>query len=149
MSAVASQELHEEVRRRLAEHDIRYTGGRQAVVRTLQRVEGPQSAADLHKRVRSIPLSSLYRSLMVLADVGILSKHHDSDGLARFELAEWLMGHHHHMVCTSCGRVEDIEPSSDVETAIRRLIDDLASSVDYQVEDHVLEVSGICPACSK
>ncbi len=147
MSTTAS-ETNESVRRRLADQDIRFTTGRQAVVKALQRVSGPQSAADLHTRLRSVPLSSLYRSLTVLDEAGVLRKHHDADGLARFELAEWLAGHHHHVVCTECGLVEDVELDEAAETELHRLADRIGAEAGYQVRGHVLEVEGVCGACA-
>lgn len=140
-------ETNEAIRRRLAEREIRYTRGRQSVVKALQRVNGPQSAADLHGRIRSVPLSSLYRSLTVLDDAGVLRKHHDADGLARFELAEWLSGHHHHVVCTECGVVEDVELDAAAESSLHDLADGIARGAGYVVSDHVLEVEGVCGGC--
>lgn len=139
-------ELHEAVRRRLAEHDVRYTTGRKSVVTTLVRLEGPESAAELHQRM-DVPLSSLYRSLTVLDEAGILDRHHDSDGLARFELAEWLTGHHHHLVCVSCGTVEDFELDDDAERAIDAFAGGVAAEAGYEMTGHNLEVEGVCPSC--
>ncbi len=116
--SIETTELHESVRRRLAEHEIRYTSGRKAVVTAMVRLAGPESAADLHRRM-DVPLSSLYRNLTVLDEAGVLVKHHDADGLARFELAEWLSGHHHHVVCINCGAVEDVELSERNEKELR------------------------------
>jgi Fur family transcriptional regulator, ferric uptake regulator len=144
---ISPSDVHEEVRSRLATHEIRYTGGRQAVIKALQRVNGPQSAADLHKRVKSVPLSSLYRSLTVMDEAGVLRKHHDADGLARFELAEWLTGHHHHVVCVECGKVEDVELDKKAEKMLDQLAETLATAAGYQLDGHVLEVEGVCGSC--
>jgi Fur family ferric uptake transcriptional regulator len=140
-------DVHEAVRRHLLALDVRYTGGRQAVVRALLRVSGPQSAADLHKRIRSVPLSSLYRSLTVLDEAGILRKHHDAGGVARFELAEWLAGHHHHLVCIECGAVEDVELPARSERMLETLARSVADAAGYSVDGHVLEVEGVCRPC--
>ncbi|MFP3914508.1 MAG: Fur family transcriptional regulator [Actinomycetota bacterium] len=141
-------ELHEAVRHRLAEHGIRYTPGRQELVTALVRLDGPESAADLHRRM-DVPLSSLYRSLTVLDEAGVLEKHHDSDGLARFELAEWLTGHHHHLVCVDCGIVEDMELDARSEETLDRLAARAAEAAGYTQTGHNLEVEGLCPACRK
>jgi Fur family transcriptional regulator, ferric uptake regulator len=140
-------ELHESVRRRLAERDIRYTNGRRVVVTTMVRLGGPKSAAELHRRMSNIPLSSLYRSLTVLDEAGILEKHHDVDGLARFELAEWLTGHHHHVVCLDCGTVEDVELEDEAEAMLDRLAAQIAGDTGYEVAGHNLEVEGVCGSC--
>lgn len=139
-------ELHEAVRRRLAEHDIRYTRGRQSLITALVRLEGPESAADLHRRM-NVPLSSLYRSLTVLDQAGVLEKHHDAGGLARFELAEWLTGHHHHLVCVDCGMVEDVELDRDAEQLLERLAVRAAKEAGYEQTGHNLEVEGLCQSC--
>lgn len=139
-------ELHEAVRRRLAELDVRYTRGRQSLVTALVRLDGPESAADLHRRMNA-PLSSLYRSLTVLDEAGVLEKHHDADGLARFELAEWLTGHHHHLVCVDCGLVEDVELDPASEELLERVAVQAAKEAGYDQTGHNLEVEGLCPSC--
>lgn len=141
-----SADLHEAVSRRLAEHDIRYTRGRQSVVTALVPLEGPESAADLHRRM-NVPMSSLYRSLTVLDEAGVLEKHHDADGLARFELAEWLTGHHHHLVCVDCGTVEDVQLDPPSEELLEGLARRVAEKAGYRQTGHNLEVEGLCRAC--
>lgn len=139
-------ELHEAVRRRLTEHDIRYTRGRQSVITALVRLDGPESAADLHRRM-NVPLSSLYRSLTVLDEAGVLEKHHDADGLARYELAEWLTGHHHHLVCVDCGMVEDVQLDPAAEKWLERMAVQAARAAGYDQTGHNLEVEGLCESC--
>lgn len=141
-------ELHETVRRYLAERDIRYTNGRRSVITTLVRIGGPESAAELHQRM-DVPLSSLYRSLTVLDEAGVLQRHHDADGLARFELAEWLSGHHHHLVCVNCGVVEDFQLQESDERMLDRLASGVATSAGYELTGHNLEVEGVCGSCQK
>lgn len=146
MTSFHPSELHESVRRHLAEREIRYTRGRQSIITTLLRLAGPESAADLHGRV-DVPLSSLYRSLTVLDEAGVLVRHHDADGLARFELAEWLTGHHHHLVCVSCGTVEDFEPGEGAEAKLADLARRVGEEAGYNVTGHNLEVEGLCRQC--
>lgn len=145
-SGARHADLHEAVRRMLADRDIRYTKGRQSVVTALVRLDGPESAADLHRRM-NVPLSSLYRSLTVLDEAGVLEKHHDAGGLARFELAEWLTGHHHHLVCVDCGTVEDVELDRTSEEALERLAVQAARAAGYHQTGHNLEVEGLCQSC--
>lgn len=141
-----SADLHEAVRRHLAERHIRYTSGRQTVINALVKVDGPESAAELHDRMR-VPLSSLYRNLTVLDEAGVLERHHDADGLARYELAEWLGGHHHHLVCVDCGAVADVELADAAESALDELARKAAKRSGYRVTGHNLEIEGVCPSC--
>lgn len=140
-------DLHQEVANQLSENDVRYTTARRAVVTTLHMARGPQSAAELNGRLDQVPLSSLYRSLTVLADNGVLSKHHDAGGLARFELAEWLTGHHHHIICLDCGIVEDVTLDGAAETVVNDLAISVADQAGFQLGGHVLEVEGLCETC--
>lgn len=146
---MTSQQIDQQVRMRLAAHDIRYTSGRQTVVAALREVEGPRSAAELHATLSSqVPLSSLYRSLSVMADAGVLAPHHSSKGVTRYELAEWLVGHHHHLVCSDCGAVDDIELPPDLEETLESLVTEAASVGRFTVAGHALEIDGLCAACA-
>ncbi len=141
-------EIDRQVERHLGEKDVRYTSGRRRVVRALHKSEGPQAASDLHRTLRSsVPLSSLYRSLSVLDANGVLQKHHDAAGLARFELAEWLTGHHHHLVCVDCNQVVDIELDAASERALAVLAESAGRERGYVIVDHALEIEGTCARC--
>ena len=141
----ASHDRQVEVR--LRDREIRYTKGRKAVVRALFDSDGPKSAAELHQDLRSlVPLSSLYRSLAVLEEAGVIAPHHGKVG-TRYELAEWLAGHHHHLVCTDCGVVEDVDIPEGRETQLRELIRDLARAASFTATDHALEIEGRCARC--
>ena len=142
------REIDELIRQYLAEREIRYTGGRRAVVRALQIAGGPQSAAELHQRLRhTIPLSSLYRSLAMLEEAGLLAVHHGQGRVARYELAEWLSGHHHHVVCLECGAMGDFELDTRAEKELLGLVAVAGRKAGYQVRGHSLEVEGLCGSC--
>ena len=141
--------LDRQVQRRLRERGVRYTTGRRALVAALTAVDGPRSAAELHELLQpAMPLSSLYRSLSVLQDAGVVAPHHGAKGITRYEMAEWLAGHHHHLVCVECGSVDDVEIPTDLEARLRVLIDQVASAAAFEPLDHSLEISGRCERCS-
>ncbi|MDH3498761.1 MAG: transcriptional repressor [Acidimicrobiia bacterium] len=146
---MTTSQLDQQIRARLAAHDVRYTTGRQRVVAALMRADGPRSAAELHADLRrSLPLSSLYRSLSVMSDAEVLSPHHGTKGITRYELAEWLMGHHHHLVCIDCGAVDDVELSGELEATLEQLVSQAAGAGDFTATGHALEIDGRCAACS-
>lgn len=141
--------LARQVERRLREGEVRFTKGRRLVVEALARADGPRSAAELHRELGdAVPLSSLYRSLAVLEEAGILAPHHGTRGLTRYELAEWLRGHHHHLVCIDCGSVEDIEIPDAFEDQVRVLVTDIGSLVSFSPTNHALEIEGRCVRCA-
>ncbi len=138
-----------EVERRLLDHNVRYTTGRRAVVAALAAGDGPRSAAELHAAMGgAVPLSSLYRTLTVLGDAGVVVPHHGAKDLTRFELAEWITGHHHHLVCVDCGLVEDFELDPADERRLHDLVDEVGADVAFNPTAHTLEIEGRCGACS-
>ena len=141
--------LDRQVEHRLRNQEVRYTRARRAVVEALARAGGPRSAAELHADIgSSVPLSSLYRSLATLELAGVLTPHHGARSLTRYELAEWLSGHHHHLVCTSCGLVEDIDIPTDREALVRSLVDAIAADAQFTAAGHALEIEGLCARCT-
>jgi len=142
-------QLDTQIRTQLVNHEVRYTSGRKRVVAAIVAADGPRSAAELHETLgRGVPLSSLYRSLSVMADAGVLSPHHSSKGVTRYELSEWLVGHHHHLVCTSCGAVDDIELPTEAEAALERLVAGAADTGGFTSTGHALEIEGRCSQCT-
>ncbi|MDP9495985.1 MAG: transcriptional repressor [Actinomycetota bacterium] len=144
----ASSTIDREIEARLGAAGVRYTRARRAVVGALARVDGPRSASELHEEMeRGVPLSSLYRSLSVLDEAGVLEPHNSLKGLTRYELAEWLAGHHHHLVCLSCGTVEDIQLSAEIEARLEQLVETVTDEMSFSASGHTLEVHGRCARC--
>jgi Fur family ferric uptake transcriptional regulator len=136
------------VQDRLAESGVRFTRGRRAVVRDLQQADGPRSAAEIHRSVADrVPLSSLYRTLSVLEGCGVVVPHHGLRGTTRYELAESIRGHHHHLVCSSCGAVDDVALDHDTEKELARLVAEVAAAGGLDPRSHTLEVEGRCRRC--
>ena len=146
---MVSVQIEQQAVSRLAAHEIRYTKGRRQVIRALAGAEGPRSASELHKDLNeAVPLSSLYRSLSVLTRAGVLSPHHGTGGVIRYELAEWLMGHHHHLVCDTCGTIDDIELPEDSESVLDDVVSRATRFRDFVATGHSLEIAGRCTSCS-
>jgi Fur family ferric uptake transcriptional regulator len=140
--------LLRQVEQRLRDRHVRLTTTRRVVVESLAAADGPRSAAEILDDVDGrVPLSSLYRTLTVLEDAGVLAPHHGVRGVTRYELAEWLAGHHHHLICSECGSVEDLPIPTDVEQQLRSLVGALATTSGFAADDHVLEIEGRCARC--
>jgi Fe2+ or Zn2+ uptake regulation protein len=138
-----------QVESRLAEHGARYTSGRRVVVEALAAADGPRSAAELSEDLDGrVPLSSLYRSLSVLEETGVVTPHFGTRGMTRYELGEWLSGHHHHFVCVDCGTVEDLEVAPDIESEVEALVRSIGAARGFHPTGHALEIEGRCEACA-
>lgn len=146
---MSTTSIDRQIERRLAEAEVRYTKGRRAVINALAEANGPRSAAELSRVIgESVPVSSLYRSLAVLEEAGVLAPHFSSPGLTRYELAEWLSGHHHHLVCIDCGQVQDLPASPPVEQRLQQIVSDVARDASFIETNHALEIEGHCARCA-
>ncbi len=133
---------------RLQDRGSRFTDTRRRVVSALLDAPGPVAASELAASLGTVPLSSLYRSLSVLGDAGVISLHHGPDGTTRYEPAEWLTGHHHHLVCIMCGAITDFELGDSDEVTLHRLAERVAAFHEFTADDHTLEVEGRCRECA-
>ncbi len=140
--------LDREVEKALADTAVRYTRGRRRVVDALAAASGPRSAAELHAELGAeVPLSSLYRSLAVLQDAEVVMPHYGPT-VVRYELAEWLTGHHHHLVCLDCGAVDDVSLSRTRERNVQSLVDEIAAGAEFTPTNHAFEIEGRCARCA-
>jgi Fe2+ or Zn2+ uptake regulation protein len=107
-----AEDPHTVVADRLHRARQRYTGGRRALMTALLGAGRPLTIAELLRDVDgdgAWSQSSLYRNLGVLESCGIVVRLPSSDGVARFEVTEELSRHHHHLVCSGCGRLDDVD----------------------------------------
>jgi len=140
--------VHEAAAARLRALQQRYTSGRRLLVEALAARGHPVAVPDLLAALPLTAQSSLYRNLSVLEIAGVVGKVQGEDELNRFELAEDLIGHHHHLLCRRCGRVDDYELPARIERAVASAIPELAGSAGFVVHGHRLDVVGLCATCA-
>ncbi|MBS1837119.1 MAG: transcriptional repressor [Actinobacteria bacterium] len=148
MSADPDDDLHTTVGRRLVSSGRRYTPSRRRVVSALAEADRPLTIPELLDSASGLAQSSAYRNLTELIDAGVVHRIVAGDEYSHFELAEDLTRHHHHLVCTRCGRVEDFVASEELEHRLHRALDDAAGSSGFTVQHHRLDLVGICAACT-
>ena len=139
--------VEEQVAARLAAADQRYTKVRRALVETLAAAGRPLSIPEILLSHPDLPQSSAYRNMTTLIDVGLVARVAGVDDHGRFELAEELAGHHHHLACERCGKVEDVAPSTRLERAMAEAAQVVADEQGYLVTGHQFDLVGICPDC--
>jgi Fe2+ or Zn2+ uptake regulation protein len=139
--------VHATAAERLRADDQRYTASRRALVEALAAAERPSTIPELLGSRPGLAQSSAYRNLAVLEQVGVVRRIVTSDEHARFELAEDLTGHHHHLVCGSCGRVEDFTVSEQLERSLETALARVANGTGFDVDHHRLDLVGTCSDC--
>lgn len=143
-----SDRLHLAISARLCAAEQRYTSGRRRLVDALLAAGRPLTAAEV-LREGDLAQSSAYRNLAVLEACGVVHKVAGTDDLARFEVAEDLTEHHHHhLICTACGRVTDFTVSDDLERALEVATETVGRSSGFVPERHRLDLLGRCAACA-
>ncbi|MFK5634896.1 MULTISPECIES: Fur family transcriptional regulator [unclassified Ornithinimicrobium] len=124
----------------------RPTRQQSAVIEQLGATEDFTSAQDLHARLREegakVGLATVYRTLSALAAAGEVDTIRTDEGEAVYRRCS--TGHHHHLVCRSCGRTVEIE-GPDVE----RWADRVAAEHGFTDLAHTLEIFGTCTDCPR
>jgi Fe2+ or Zn2+ uptake regulation protein len=142
------EELHTTVAQRLRTDGLRYTGSRRAVVDVLARSDRPLTIPEILDRDPSLAQSSAYRNLTELITAGVVHRLVAGDEFSHFELAEDLTAHHHHLVCTRCGRVADMTLDERLERRLDAALTAVAADQGFTPEHHRLDVLGICGRCA-
>jgi Fur family ferric uptake transcriptional regulator len=130
---------------RLRRKAHKLTAPRQAILQILGRNSHPLSIREIF---RALPhgdcdLATIYRSMHLLEKMGMVKRFHFEDGGARFELLpEGDDGHHHHLVCTQCSQIVEIE-----ECFPKSLQETIATRNGFKAVTHKLEFFGVCPRC--
>jgi Fe2+ or Zn2+ uptake regulation protein len=140
-------DLHGTASVRLKGIHQRYTRGRQALVEVLAAAERPLSIPEIVSADRSVPQSSVYRNLTVLEQAGVVAKVQGGDEFSRFELAEDLTRHHHHLVCVACGSVDDYTVPPRFERSMVKTLEEVAAETGFRAEFHRLDLVGVCARC--
>jgi Fe2+ or Zn2+ uptake regulation protein len=140
-------DLHDTVATRLRAVSQRYTSGRKALVEVLASARQPLTIPELIATGRRIPQSSAYRNLAVLELAGVVHRIVTSGDFARYELDEALTEHHHHLICSTCGGVEDFTAPASLERTLRKVTSELADTSGFLAETHRLDLVGVCAGC--
>jgi Fe2+ or Zn2+ uptake regulation protein len=104
-----------------------------------------QIQQKLRQKGLNLNKTSVYRELQFLLDSKILKKILISPGVVHYESA--LSNHHHHIVCNSCGNVEEVD-TRDIEKSMVGVEKNISRG-GFKVLDHHLEFYGLCGVCNK
>jgi Fur family transcriptional regulator, ferric uptake regulator len=136
----------ERIVRALEHAGYQATPNRRLVAQLVASTDGHFTAADLLERGRrervTIGRATVFRALDLLATLRVVERLDLPSGTHAYVLCD-PDEHHHHLVCSSCGRSEDV---ADGELAA--LIERIGRRSGYQIEAHRLELFGMCPRCA-
>lgn len=140
----------DELRIRLKEHAQRHglksSSRRDLILETLAECGGHVTAEELLRAVRArdprVGAATVYRTLRILQDSGIVAERHFEGGATQFEV---LGDHHHdHLICTQCKAIIEFE-----DDAIEREQQRVADQYGFELHSHRHELYGLCPRCKR
>ncbi len=140
-----TQRLRRDLTAYMAKRGLRSTEQRRLIIDTF--FDSPEHITidQLLERVREqdarIGYATVYRTLKMLVDGGIVHERKFGDGFTRYELADE-DAHHDHLICLECGRITEFE-----EPQIEELQERIASRHGFQVQHHKHELYGVCAEC--
>jgi Fur family ferric uptake transcriptional regulator len=134
----------------LKKKGYKLTPQRRAIVDTIIDSEGKHLTAEeiydeVKKNCPEIGLATVYRTILLLEEIGIVSRLHLNDGCSRYELVHSDETHrHHHLVCNVCNSVIEVE-----DDLLEKLEAKIESSYDFKIVNHSVKFYGICSKCKK
>lgn len=130
----------------LREKGYRLTPQRMLVIEALHTAGGHISAEEiyeqLHARYPYSNISTVYRTLELMKRLNLVTETDFGKERVRYHVAE--KGHHHHLVCRTCGRTIDLD-----ESIVNPLKDTLHSDYDFEADLRHLAIPGECGGCRK
>lgn len=134
----------DEFSRALQAGGYRVTRARQVIFQTLVDFGGHVSADEVvvavHRREPSVGRMTVYRTLQLLRELGLVQPVYQGSGAAHYVLMD--EGHHHHLICASCDRVIEFE-----ECIAHEMERVLSERFGFEIQGHLLEFYGTCSAC--
>jgi Fe2+ or Zn2+ uptake regulation protein len=148
ITGVPTSELHDTIKTRLLAAGQRYTNRRRQLVEILARSGKPVALPEI-LRGRSLAQSSVYRNLSVLERAGVVRRLVTDEDYGRYELSEDLTEHHHHVICSNCGTVQDLPMPAEFERRLDQTLDRVARTAGFAEVSHRLDLFGLCADCAE
>ncbi len=130
----------------LKESSLAVTPARIALLEVLQKEKKPVDVQTLIEALQNENIEvnrvTVFRIINAFVEKGIVHKLEFSEGKARYELSS--LPHHHHAVCTNCGKVQDIE-----DCEVEKIEKKVSENLSFSIQSHRLEFFGLCKNCSK
>jgi Fur family ferric uptake transcriptional regulator len=138
---------------RFRENVCRWTMPREAILALLSRTTEHLTAKDIYGSLYSmypgIGLTTVYRTLELLHRLGFVHRIAAGDGQSRYALKREGKGdHHHHLICTRCGKIIDYRDFVQEELElVKKTEEALAKKHNFTITDHNIEFLGLCEKC--
>ena len=120
------------------ESGAKLTNPRKQILENLFQLNKPLTLKEIHDKCESIDFASVYRSIKLFYELGIVNEINFADNKIRYELTN--KKHHHHIICSECGEIKELPIC---------ILSEIETLTDYTITKHNLEFMGLCPKCKK
>jgi len=132
----------QEVLTRLVGEGYRLTPARREVLAALLSRQEPFTIEEVCRQVRRAGRATVFRTVKLLLALGLLCRVLGEGGSPRYRLSR--LDHHHHLVCTDCGRITEF-----TLCPLTELLEEVARATRYEIREHRLELYGRCYDCQQ
>tara|TARA_B100001113_G_scaffold247099_1_gene203426 strand:- start:30 stop:491 length:462 start_codon:yes stop_codon:yes gene_type:complete len=148
MSTTSATDIDQLAASQLSAINQRYTKNRRQLVEILLGTSKPITINQILESDSKLAQSSVYRNLAVLEQAGLVAKIITNDEHAHYELAEHILDHHHHIICSPCGEILDFQLTEKIEKALENSLKEIADDYGFSIDHHRLDLLGTCGECS-
>ena len=149
MSTINRMDIDQLATTQLNSINQRYTTNRRKIIGILQEATKPITINQILESNSDLAQSSVYRNLAVLEQAGLVVRIITNDDHAHYELAEHILDHHHHIICSPCGEILDFHLSAKIEKALEESLQKIADDFGFSIDRHRLDLLGTCGDCTE
>jgi len=132
--------------RKLSSAGYRRTAARTAILAVIQATRVPLTPQEVLARAQMthvvLGLATVYRTLDLLSELVLIRRVHRENGCHGY--LPCTPGHRHAVLCQQCGRAVEFEGTPDIKALIARV----EAATGYRIDEHLLQLDGICPDCT-
>ena len=149
MSIINRMDIDQLATSQLNSINQRYTTNRRKLIGILQEATKPITINQILESNSDLAQSSVYRNLAVLEQAGLVVRIITNEDHAHYELAEHILDHHHHIICSPCGEILDFHLSAKIEKALEESLQKIADEFGFSIDRHRLDLLGTCGDCTE
>ncbi|MCG9968090.1 transcriptional repressor [Pelotomaculum terephthalicicum JT] len=144
-----NEKVISDIGEKLREKECKFTSRREHILKVLLENKGNHLCAeDIYNLVKQkapdVGIATVYRTLELFQEFDIINSMDFGDGRRRYEFGgvEGVNHHHHHLICTKCGAIIEVN-----EDLLEELENRVSKQYDFNVTNHQLKIFGICKKC--
>lgn len=146
MTGKRLQERFDQVEQLLGQYNIRLTEERRLIMRravAFLHFTAEELVKDVRRADTSVARATVYRTLALLQQIGVVEKHDFRYGPPNYEVT-FAKAHHDHLMCVQCGEIIEFQ-----EPRVEAIQDEVVKRYGYQLLSHTHKLYGLCRACQR